>query len=162
MDSSAWYQLSMWLLRFGFLFMIAFGVCAVKFDLVSMIKSEINERKNRRFLDNESYFAYVEEKNKENDEESPSFQMETAGMPSQKPHSPENTFSASVPNPTVREAPPSGTVVTHRTEKETPPPSGTVVTHRSAQKQETSNEFVLLENIMVIHGNPELIQKVVS
>ncbi|MBE6876677.1 MAG: hypothetical protein E7496_08170 [Ruminococcus sp.] len=167
MSPDTWHELSVWLLRAGFLFLIAAVGCSVRFNLISMIKSEINERKNRKFSDNEAYFNYVERQNKA---ENRDFLIDDATAPV-----PESSSSGTVATRrTAPESPSSGTVVTRRTAPESPssgtvvtrrmatsilspeqPSSATVVVHRTSSNQENNSEFVLLENIIVIHGNPE-------
>ncbi|MBQ3948066.1 MAG: hypothetical protein II656_06040 [Ruminococcus sp.] len=148
MDSNTWRNISYILLISGIVFLILTIILAIKFQLLSMIKAELNHKKKKTNSDNRDYFEYVENKNRNNIE---------AISGSERSGFTEKTTAArkAVPPPIVDETP--ATVVISSAKKKVQPANidATVLTRRNTEQNE--NEFIITENIIVIHGDPDIV-----
>lgn len=202
MSSEVWKNISIVFLSVGSLFLIITIVLSIKFQLFSIIKAELQ---NRKSSGEEEYFAYAENKNKMDNvveqfsqedipfaipigtshvQESvssatvPTFR--NRGDPAQNTLLSENTDSATVLSTSRRNSVPevsentgsatvlstsrrytdlevdnSATVVTSRRRN----PSSTAVENDAfSPPEESTEDFVIIDNIMVIHGDPSRVQ----
>ena len=153
MNSQTLNIISYILLGLGVLFLILTIIFSVKFKLVSIIKSELGNKKKRKTSESEDYFSYVENKNKDIDIEevktSPSYELT------------ENTIQEVYSDTDEEERDESSSTVIVSQRRINDVSEGTVIVSsrsRNAAPKENSEEFVITENIMIINGDPHAVR----
>lgn len=152
MSPKIWHDISYVFLASGIVFLVLTIILSVKFQLFSMLKSEIGNKKKKEISGGEDYFAYVENKNKSlnNIEEiKSSMSTELSG----RKKSPEKTAYQ------CAEDDPSSTVLISSAKRSAPQNSGATVvsSRRTAADPQDDDSLVIKDNIIVIHGNPDVI-----
>ena len=152
MSPELWHQIAIGFLIVGILALISTIFFSVKFQLFSMIRSELESRKNNSIADEKEYFKFVEDKNKSNRSEQRSLtegKFSIGGVSYTESTKKQESASAQKPSPSV--APPepqedfgggAATVVTSRGRTESEPQenfgggAATVVTSRGRTESE--------------------------
>ena len=154
MDSQTLNIISYILLGTGVVFLVLTIVFAVKFKLVSIIKSELGNKKKNKTSESDDYFSFVENKNKDIDIEevknSPSFELPEKII--QEVYSDDNEEEKDDSSSTV--------IVSNRRANTNEVSEGTVIVSsrsRNIAQKEKNEEFVITENIMIIHGDPHAV-----
>ncbi len=152
MSPKIWHDISYVFLASGIIFLVLTIILSIKFQLFSMIKSELGNRKKKEISGAEGYFDFVENKNKSlnNIEEI----AESVGtLPKNKKTAPERAAYQSAADE------PPATMLISSARRSAPQDDGaTVVTSRkTAAEQQKKDDFEILDNIIVIHGNPDVI-----
>ena len=154
MDSQTLNIISYILLGTGVVFLVLTIVFAVKFKLVSIIKSELGNKKKNKTSESDDYFSFVENKNKDIDIEevknSPSFELPEKII--QEVYLDDNEEEKDDSSSTV--------IVSNRRANTNEVSEGTVIVSsrsRNIAQKEKNEEFVITENIMIIHGDPHAV-----
>ena len=154
MDSQTLNIISYILLGTGVVFLVLTIVFAVKFKLVSIIKSELGNKKKNKTSESDDYFSFVENKNKDIDIEevknSPSFELPEKII--QEVYSDDNEEEKDDSSSTV--------IVSNRRANTNEVSEGTVIVSsrsRNIAQKEKNEEFVITENIMIINGDPHTV-----
>jgi Na+(H+)/acetate symporter ActP len=155
MSPQTWQDISYVLIVVGIVFLIVTIVLSVKFQLVSMIRVMLSDRKDAA-AGNE-YFDYVGNKNNDIDRIEGSVRTQTG----EKVNTVLAEHSEPVRTQIQKKSAPvknSSTVLVSPERKAPADSSGTVLISRKNRHHENSeDEFVITENIIVIHGNAEMI-----
>ena len=149
MNPESWRSISTVFLIVGIVFFVLTVWLSVKFNLISIIKSELNNRKERQSSDENDYFIVngnsESRNNTDNTVSSPSGREET------------NT-SNTVLAPVNEESNTSNTVLAPVREESNL--SNTVfVSGENNGTYEENDDFIISENIIVIHGDPSSIRR---
>ena len=147
MNPELWHNISIVFLIIGIIFFAFTVLLSVKFHLISIIQSEISNRKERKNSGEENdYFALSKNDNSKNEINN------TVSAPRQT-YSP---ASQTVPAPQQTDSPTSHTVLAPQ--QTDSPASHTVLVSAENIDYEKNNDdnddFVIFENIIVIHGDP--------
>lgn len=133
----------------GLIFLTLTIVFAIKFELLSMLKSNVKIRKEKAFSDGDEYFAYVENKKKN------SYTYSSENKPSVSTESSPDDTSGTVLRKKEEEPQPSGTVIRNSDDKS----NMTVIVSKTSELKKNENDFVIVKEIMVINGNPDEVTK---
>lgn len=133
----------------GVIFLILTIVFAIKFELLSMLKSNVKIRKEKIFSDGDEYFAYVENKKKN------SYTYSSENQPSGITESSSDDNSGTVVRKKEEEPQQSATVIRNSEEQS----NVTVIVSKKPELKKNENEFVIVKEIMVINGNPDEVTK---
>jgi len=160
MSSETWRNISTVFLVLGILFLVVTVAFSVKFQLFSIIKSEIELKKERRNMDTSDYLdnAVSDSRAVKEDKE-----ITQDSVENQKIRSDTYSFDNVSDDRTVyeeikrsSEQIPSATVIVSRESQN----SGTVIASETErQSQPVSIDFVIKNSIIVIHGDPSVIKR---
>lgn len=152
MSSKIWHDISYIFLTSGIAFLILTVILSIKFQIFSMIKSEFGNKKKKEISAGEDYFAYVENKNKSlnNIEE---IKNPVGTEPNVRKKSPEKTADQRMGND------PPSTVLISSAKRSVPQNSGATVVNsrRTTANPPDDDSLVIKDNIIVIHGDPDVI-----
>lgn len=152
MSSKIWNDISYIFLTSGIAFLILTVILSIKFQIFSMIKSEFGNKKKKEISAGEDYFAYVENKNKSlnNIEE---IKNPVGTEPNVRKKSPEKTADQRMEND------PPSTVLISSAKRSVPQNSGATVvsSRRTTANPPDDDSLVIKDNIIVIHGDPDVI-----
>lgn len=163
MNPESWRSISTVFLIVGIVFFVLTVWLSVKFNLISIIKSELNNRKERQSSDENDYFIVngnsESRNNTDNTVSSPSGREETnTSNTVLAPVNEESNTSNTVLAPVREESNTSNTVLA--TPHEESNLSNTVfVSGENNDTYEENDDFIISENIIVIHGDPSSIRR---
>lgn len=145
MSAQALHNGSHILLAAGIVLLILTVVLAVKFEIFRMLKNEFEEKKNTSGQDRaEPHIRPAAQPQKTEDNiPSPSAEAKKEDVPKEVPNAGEIVHSATM-------------VVSSR--PSIPDSDGTVVVSNKKNNITQKDDYVMIENILVIHGDPDIIK----
>lgn len=160
MSPQTWQEISYILVAVGIGFLVVTIILSIKFQLVSMIRTELSNRKG--LAAEKEYFDYVENKNNSIDRidvsDKASENTKTNRVQTPPDEAKEPVINTKTEKITNEEENDSSTVLVSSGRKKAEPDSGTmIVSKRNPAPANTDDEFVITENIIVINGNPDVI-----
>ncbi len=178
MNPELWHSISNVFLIVGIVFFVLTVWLSVKFHLISIIQSEINNRRERKNPDEENDYFIIRENKSDNSGNGINYNNGTGNMVSSLSNQEESVSSNTVLAPQQEESVSSNTVLAPQqgepvssntilvSQQEEPVAGNTVfVSAESTDYEEHNNEnddFVISENIIVIHGDPSSIRRKVA
>lgn len=172
MNPELWHSISTVFLIIGIVFFIITVLLSVKFRLISIIQSEINNRRERKNPNEENDYFIIRENKSDNSENGMNYDNSIRNMTSSSNQ--EKNFSNTVLAPQQEKSVSSNTVLAPQSEpiagntvlvsQQAEPVAGNTVfvSSESDDFEEHNNEnddFVISENIIVIHGDPSTIRR---
>lgn len=160
MNPELWRNISTIFLIAGIVFFVLTVWLSVNFHLVSIIKAEINNRKDKKNSDEQDYVIpplNIRSDNNRGQQSDNRNISSTVLAPQSDDYNTNNTVIAPQNNNPV------GTVVVSQTNSSIPVTDGTVVVSSGStpvyeEIHEENDDFIISENIMVIHGDPSAIR----
>ncbi|MDE5620129.1 MAG: hypothetical protein K2I80_06365 [Ruminococcus sp.] len=150
MNPESWHSISTVFLIVGIIFFILTVWLSVKFNLLSIIKSEISNRKERQNSDENDYFIINQNSNSNSSENAVIYNSKN-NIVSSLSNQEESNVSNTVLAPKQEELNVSNTILVSEES------NGTYEEHHKE-----NDDFIISENIIVIHGDPSAIRRKVA
>ncbi|MDE6519120.1 MAG: hypothetical protein K2K91_01480 [Ruminococcus sp.] len=145
MDSETLHIISIAFFVSGMIFLALTIVFAIKFELLSIIKSNMKIRREKIFSDGDEYFAYVENRKKN------SYTYSSENKQSEITESSSDDNSGTVLQKKEEEPQQSATVISNSGEQS----NVTVIVNSKPELKKNENDFIIVKEIMVINGSPD-------
>lgn len=149
MNPESWRSISTVFLIVGIVFFVLTVWLSVKFNLISIIKLELNNRKERQSSDENDYFIVNGNSESRNNTDN------TISSPSDR-EEPNTSNTVLAP---VREEPNTSNTVLATPHEESNLSNTVFVSGENNGTYEENDDFIISENIIVIHGDPSSIRR---